>query len=180
MVCLVKIVRLVHDPMPVDTGLQHYGDDIMDGQLFIGFHHYALRSPDLARSIRFYEAIGFRQVHHWTLPQYDIDQAVMMQAPDNKSWLELFDLRAAIPMQGRGAEHERDVVTGALTHICLSVSDLEQACSRIVVAGATKLYGPEALGLGDPVVNVRNAIFKGPAGEIIELLQTVRFPGDVS
>lgn len=151
----------------------------MNEQLFIGLHHYALRSPALPDSIRFLEALGFRQVHHWALPQYGIGTAVMMQAPDGQSWIELFDLKAAIPMQGRAAQEDQQVVTGALAHICLRVTDLDQASRLIIAAGARRLYGPETLDLGRPVVRVHNAIFEGPAGEIIELLQDVRFPGDL-
>lgn len=150
----------------------------MSEQVFSGFHHCALRSPDLQRSIVFFEELGFQQVHNWTLPDYDIERAVMLQAPDGRSWIELFDLRAAIPMQGIGASEDQQVSTGALAHICLGVSDLERASDRIVAAGAKHLHGPEDLALGTPEVRVRNAIFEGPAGEIIELLQSVRFPGD--
>ncbi|MGS4986787.1 VOC family protein [Roseibium sp. RP-7] len=150
----------------------------MSVQVFTGFHHSAIRSPNLQRSVSFYEEIGFHQVHDWRLPSYGIDRAIMMQAPDRKSWIELFDLKAEIPMQGVGAQQGQKVSTGALAHLCLSVTDLDQACVRIVEAGARHLHGPEALTLGQPEVRVRNAIFEGPAGEIIELLQPVRFPGD--
>lgn len=150
----------------------------MSEQDFLGLHHYAVRAPDLARSVAFYEALGFRQVHSWTLPDYRIDHAVMMQAPDGNSWIELFDLQAEIPMQGAGAQNGQKVATGALAHICLAVTDLDRASSRIVAAGARHLHGPEALSLGTPAVDVQNAIFEGPAGEIIELLTQVRFPGD--
>lgn len=150
----------------------------MSEQVFTGFHHYAVRCPDLQRSIAFFEELGFHQVHGWALPAYDIAHAVMMQAPDGKSWIELFDLEAAIPMQGEGARPGQHVTTGALAHICLRVSDLERACAQIAAAGARHLHGPETLALGHPEVNVHNAIFEGPAGEIIELLHTVRFPGD--
>ncbi|MBJ6135631.1 VOC family protein [Ochrobactrum sp. Q0168] len=152
----------------------------MTDQLFLGFHHYSIRCPNLPRSVSFYEALGFRQVHHWQLPQYSIEQAVMMQAPDHKSWIELFDLQATIPMQGNPASHPQEVVTGALAHICLTVSNLDLAVQRIVEAGATKLYGPETLELGTPAITVHNAIFEGIAGEIIELLEPVTFPGDIS
>lgn len=152
----------------------------MSEQVFTGLHHYALRSPDLQRSVAFFEDLGFRQVHRWSLPNYKIDQAVMMQAPDNKSWIELFDLRAEIPMQGAGAQAGQQVSTGALAHICLTVTDIDDASVRILAAGAKHLYGPEKLALGQPEVQVCNAIFEGPAGEVIELLQPVRFPGDRS
>lgn len=151
----------------------------MNDQIFIGFHHYALRSADLPGSIRFFEALGFRQVHEWALPQYGIVLAVMMQVPDNSSWIELFNLDADIPLQGTGGSVGENIVTGALAHICLTVTDLEKASARIVEAGAKHLHGPETLSLGRPEVLVRNAIFEGPAGEIIELLQQVRFPGDL-
>ena len=151
----------------------------MTEQLFVGFHHFALRSPNLQRSITFYEALGFRLVHAWSLPEYSIDRAVMMQAGDSKSWIEIFDLKAGIPMQGRGARDGDAITTGALAHICLTVTDLEKACERIIDAGARHLHGPETLGLGEPLVTVQNAIFEGPAGEVIELLQQVRFPDDL-
>lgn len=102
----------------------------------------------------------------------------MMQAPDHRSWIELFDLKATIPMQGNAASDPKDVVTGALAHICLTVSNLDLAIECAVQAGATKLYGPERLALGEPPVAVHNAILEGPAGEIIELLEQVVFPGD--
>jgi len=152
----------------------------MSEQLITGFHHYALRSRDLSCSIKFFETLGFHQVHEWSLPDYDIGRAVMMQAPDNKSWIEIFDLNAGIPMQGLGAKEEQAVVTGALAHVCLTVTDLPKACDHVIEAGARHLHGPEVLNLGHPSVEVRNAIFEGPAGEIIELLQEVRFPGDLS
>lgn len=151
----------------------------MTEQLFVGFHHFALRSPNVQHSITFYEALGFRQVHVWSLPEYSIDRAVMMQAGDSKSWIEIFDLKAQIPMQGRGAREGDAITAGAFAHICLSVTDLEEACDRIIGAGARHIHGPEKLGLGDPRVTVQNAIFEGPAGEVIELLQQVRFPGDL-
>lgn len=151
----------------------------MTEQLFVGFHHFALRTPDLQRSITFYKALGFRQVHEWALPDYGIERAVMMQAADTRSWIEIFDLEAGIPMQGLGAKAGHAIATGALAHICLTVTDLTNACAQILDAGATHLHGPETLRLGQPEVSVENAIFEGPAGEVIELLQHVRFPGDL-
>ncbi len=151
----------------------------MTEHLFSGLHHFALRTRDMSRSVAFWEELGFRRVHEWALPDYEIERAVMMQAPDKKSWIELFDLKAAIPMQGLGAEEGQAVVSGALAHICLSVTDLDRASEQIIVAGAKHLAGPEALVLGQPKVHVRNAIFQGPAGEVIELLQQMNFPGDM-
>ncbi len=37
----------------------------MSEQVFTGFHHFAIRTPDLQRSVSFYEELGFRQVHDW-------------------------------------------------------------------------------------------------------------------
>lgn len=150
----------------------------MTQQVFIGFHHFALRSPNLLQSVDFYTKLGFHQVHEWRLPEYAIEHAVLMQAPDGKSWIEIFDFDAEIPLQGERAKQGVDVVTGALAHICLRVNDLAIATDLIVEVGARHLYGPENLRLGEPSVLVRNAIFEGPADEVIELLQAVQFPGD--
>ena len=59
------------------------------------------------------------------------------------------------------------------------MTDLEKVCDLIIGTGARHIHGPETLGLGDPRVTVQNAIFEGPAGEVIELLQQFRFPGDL-
>ena len=150
----------------------------MTNQPFLGLHHIALRVEDLTATVTFFEALGYQKVHHWHLPDYRIDTAVMMQSADARSWIELFDMSAAIPMQGVGAIPGQAVVTGALAHLCLSVSDLDLASAQIIAAGASRLTEAEALALGEPVVNVRNAIFEGPAGVIIELLEPVAFPLD--
>jgi len=151
----------------------------MSDQAIRGFHHIALRVPDLNQAVRFYTALGFHAVHDWQLPDYAIERAVMMQASDGHSWLELFDLDAEIPMQGAAARAGAPVTTGAMTHLCLSVTDLARAMAQAEAAGARRLHGPEELSLGAPPVSVRNAIFEGPSGEIIELLAPVCFPGDL-
>lgn len=152
----------------------------MHQPLFHGLHHFALRTPELSRSVAFFEALGFHIVHEWDLPEFEITRAVMMQAPDHKSWIELFDLDAAIPLQGQAACTGEKVISGALAHICLEVGHLEEATQHIITAGAKHMAGPHALELGTPKVHVRNAIFEGPAGEIIELLEHCAFPGDQS
>tara|TARA_R110002033_G_scaffold38863_6_gene78469 strand:+ start:1047 stop:1511 length:465 start_codon:yes stop_codon:yes gene_type:complete len=150
----------------------------MTNQPFIGLHHVALRAPDLEQAVTFFQALGYEKVHHWHLPEYKIDTAVMMQSADARSWIELFDLDAAIPMQGVSATPGQEVATGALAHMCLAVSDLHIASRHIIAAGATRLTQAESLALGTPAVNVRNAIFEGPGGVIIELLEPVSFPLD--
>jgi catechol 2,3-dioxygenase-like lactoylglutathione lyase family enzyme len=150
----------------------------MTNQPFIGLHHVALRTVDLDATVIFFQALGYQEVHHWRLPEYKIDKAVMMQSADARSWIELFDRNAAIPMQGAAAADGQEVVTGAIAHMCLAVRDLDTASAHIIAAGALRLTEAETLALGDPIVNVRNAIFTGPSGVIIELLQAVSFPLD--
>ena len=47
-----------------------------------GLHHIALRTPDVDRTVAFYEALGYTRVHGWSLPQIDLRRAVMIQSPD--------------------------------------------------------------------------------------------------
>ncbi|MBK4216179.1 hypothetical protein JJJ17_09605 [Paracoccus caeni] len=101
-----------------------------------------------------------------------------MRQLNSNSCIELFDLDAQIPMQGKAAGEGQAVATWALAHLCLMVSDLEAATDSIIAAGARQLSGPETLHLGLPAVTVHNAIFEGVAGEIIELIEKVSFPGD--
>lgn len=147
-------------------------------QAVLGLHHVAIRCRDLSESQRFYEALGWQRVHGWTLPRFRITEAAMMQAPDGRSWIELFDPDAAIPMQGRAAAGAEAVVTGALVHLCLTVADAHAAASTAVAAGARLIAAAERLTLGEPPVSVRNALVEGPGGEVIELLEEVAFPGD--
>ena len=58
-----------------------------------GLHHIALRTPDVDRTVAFYEALGYTRVHGWSLPQIDLRRAVMIQSPDAASWIEIFDDR---------------------------------------------------------------------------------------
>ena len=142
-----------------------------------GLHHIALRTPDVDRTVAFYEALGYIRVHGWSLPQIDLRRAVMIQSPDAASWIEIFDDRARVPMQGDPAL-DGPVATGALVHLCLQVRDVAAAIQAATAAGGSLRFGPERLDLGQPPVRVENAIVDGTAGEVIELLAPVRFPGD--
>lgn len=154
-------------------------DDLIDGPV-LGLHHVALRTQDVGRTVGFYSALGYRPVHDWTLPRIALREAVMMQAPDGQSWLEIFDAGARVPMQGDAAAPGAPVATGALVHLCLRVRDVSAAIRAAVAAGGTLRFGPERLDLGAPPVAVENAIIDGTAGEVIELLAPVVFPGDVT
>lgn len=142
----------------------------------LGLHHIALRTPDVDRTVGFYEALGYTRVHGWSLPRINLSRAEMLQSPDRHSWVEVFDPDADVPMEG--ARARGPVATGALVHLCLVVADLQAAVDIAVAAGGRLRIAPEVLHLGTPPVAINNAIIDGTAGEVIELLEPARFPGD--
>ena len=118
-----------------------------------GIHHVAMNSPDFDASVRFYtEALGFVVAHGWG----DGDgRAVLLDTGDG-SHLEIFCGPA-----GAG--------DASLLHFALRSSDVDGAIERARAAGAEITVEPKDVDIPcDPVLPVRLAFCKGPAGETIE------------
>jgi glyoxylase I family protein len=125
-----------------------------------GFHHVAIRSEDWDRSVRFWqESLGFQMAVQWgEAPR----RACMLDTGDG-NYLEIF---------------ERDPVPGgvpseaAILHFCFRTDDCDAAVERARAAGAEVTVEPKTVVLAtQPKIPVRIAFFKGPDGEICELLQ---------
>lgn len=137
-----------------------------------GLHHLAIRAQDFEKTLQFYiEALDFSVVHTWTLPEFNIKQAAMLKSWDGNTFIEMFDGAAAVPMEGEAAKTGEPVKTGALLHLAMSVDDAVAAYERCLLAGAKPCITPMSLSLGNPAVNVRNALIYSPNGEVIEFLE---------
>lgn len=128
-----------------------------------GMHHVSLRVQDLDKSLAFYRdtlALSVRAA--FTLN----DQRFVMLELGNRSYLELVEVKRPV-MPGGEAE--------VIWHFALRTDSLEKAFAAATQAGC-EIYLPlQSLDLVNDVTGkpfpVRVAFFRGPDGEIVELLE---------
>ncbi|MEY2470168.1 MAG: lactoylglutathione lyase [Actinomycetota bacterium] len=131
-------------------------------------NHVGLAVTDLARSRRFYEELlGFTFKNELEVPDgastrmFDLKVPVGMRAAylERDGWvLELlvFDESAA------GPRRDRPITEPGLTHISLSVDDVDATCARVVELGGELLPDQSFPGMV--------ALIRDPDGQLIELL----------
>ncbi len=124
-----------------------------------GFHHVAIRTADWDRSLGFWQSVmGFAVAVQWgEAPR----RACMLDTGDG-NYLEIFE---------RDPRPEGSPSEAAILHFCFRTDDCDATLERARAAGAEITVEPKSLGLGSPPIPVRIAFFKGPDGEICELLQ---------
>lgn len=144
----------------------------------IGFHHYSLKVNDFEKTLKFYESLGFEEVHSWSLPSFQLKKGMMIFNQRINCYIELFDRDAAIPTQGRIRKIEDEYVENAILHICFVVKDADLARKKAIGNGAFDL-SEDVLELElsneNRSVKVRNSLVYSPNGEVIEFLEEVKF-----
>jgi len=123
-----------------------------------GFHHVAIRTADWDRSHQFWcDGMGFVPAVQWgEAPR----RATMLDTGDG-NYLEIFE-RDPDPVPSEAA----------ILHFCLRTQDCDAAIERARAAGAEVTVEPKSVAVfGEPRIEIRLAFFKGPDGEICELLQ---------
>lgn len=138
-----------------------------------GFHHAAISTPDLERSVRFYrELFGCTVVREfgWPagIPEADAltglrnssAKAVMLKLGD--SFLEIFEFSSPTPKPG---DPDRPACDHGITHICLEVRDSLAEYARLKQAGM-RFHAPPQAQDGGFVTYGRD-----PDGNIVELLE---------
>ncbi|SKB63360.1 Catechol 2,3-dioxygenase [Soonwooa buanensis] len=144
----------------------------------IGFHHYSLKVNDFEKTLKFYESLGFEEVHSWSLPSFQLKKGMMIFNQRINCYIELFDRDAAIPTQGRIRKIEDEYVENAILHICFVVKDADLARKKAIENGAFDL-SEDVLELElsneNRSVKVRNSLVYSPNGEVIEFLEEVKF-----
>ena len=119
-----------------------------------GIHHVAMKVPDFDESVRFYtDVLGFTEAHRWGEGD---KRAVLLDTGDG-SHVEIF------------AGGERRDAAASIIHFALRSTDVDAAIERARAAGAEVTVEPTDVEIPcDPVLPVRIAFYKGPAGETIE------------
>ena len=138
-----------------------------------GFHHAAISTPDLERSVRFYrELFGCTVVKEFGWPagiaeadaltglRNSAARAVMLKLGD--SYLEIFEFSSPLP---KPADPDRPACDHGITHICLEVRDSQAEYARLKAAGM-RFHAPPQAQEGGFVTYGRD-----PDGNIVELLE---------
>jgi catechol 2,3-dioxygenase-like lactoylglutathione lyase family enzyme len=146
--------------------------------MIIGFHHAAISTPDLDRSIRFYTDVvgcreawafdweaGSRAADAMTGLQDSAARAVMLQL--GESYLEIFEFSSPAP---RSADPSRPVCDHGITHICLQVRNLHDEHDRMKAAGMQFMSQPLTQETGYVVYG------RDPDGNVVELIEFTDVP----
>ncbi|MBQ9783389.1 MAG: VOC family protein [Clostridia bacterium] len=124
----------------------------------LSFHHIGLKCADLARSLKFYEALGLREVIRWGEGEGEI----VMLAMDDGGRIELFaDGGDAYAVQGKWV------------HFAMGCEDVDGMYEKALAAGAAPLTPPKTVPLESKPekVSIRIAFVKGPDGEEVEFFR---------
>ena len=133
-------------------------NDIIKG---MGFHHVALKTPDLDASIAFYEKLGMKFYTSWG----EGDGRVAMMDFGDGGILELF--------AGGSADEQTNP---KYIHFALKVDDVDAAYATALAAGAKPKSAPKVVPLNsEPVKLTLNCGFVfGPSGEEVEFFRVVK------
>ncbi|PTK09249.1 VOC family protein [Mammaliicoccus sciuri] len=141
-----------------------------------GLTHIAIMAENYEETISFYtNLLQFKKVHHWSLEEYHIKEACMLRSFDSKTYIEVFDKHARVPSEGNILKKHDENIHGHVLHFALTVDSVKEVVAHLKKNNVKILNAYESLSLGQPPVEVVNAIIEGPNGEIIELLEPVNF-----
>lgn len=126
-----------------------------------GFHHVALRTTDLNKSLKFYMGLGMKEVMRWGAGENEI---VMLDIGDG-GIIELF--------ANRGVDYPAE---GRWQHFAIGVDDVEAAYALALVLGGKSAIAPKVVHLNDAKPKsaaIQVAFVEGPDGEQVEFFRRV-------
>lgn len=141
-----------------------------------GLAHVAIMAENYEDTVSFYtDLLQFKKAHHWALEDYRIKEACMLRSLDGQTYIEIFDKYARVPREGYILKKHDENIHGHVLHFALTVDSVKEVVDHLKKNNVNILNAYESLSLGQPPVEVVNAIIEGPNGEIIELLEPVKF-----
>ena len=126
----------------------------------IGFHHIGLKTADLEKSVKFYEALGMKEIVRWG----EGEKEIIMYDLGDGGRIELF---------ANGGDEFAE--QGKWVHFAVCVEDVEHAYNVALAAGATPHIAPKVVPLDSKPekISINIAFVKGPDGEQIEFFKQI-------
>ena len=133
-------------------------NDIIKG---MGFHHIALEANDFEATLKFYKALGMKEVSRWGTPEKTI---AMLDVGDG-GIIEIFS----------DGSDEAFHTNGKWAHFALGVDDVDAAYEIAIKAGGVSKIAPKSVPLDSipEKKTIRIAFVKGPSGEEVEFFKYV-------
>jgi glyoxylase I family protein len=149
--------------------------------MFKAVHHFNLIVSNIAETKRFFvDVLGLTVALETVIEDPEFSrgvgleqtkvQAVFFQLPGTSTLIETFQYLN--PADGKPIPPVQKANDHGWTHMCFQVEDIQQAYRHLQENGATFLTTPVTLSADHPdFAGVRFCYFRGPDGEIYEILQ---------
>jgi catechol 2,3-dioxygenase-like lactoylglutathione lyase family enzyme len=127
----------------------------------MGFHHIALEANNLEETLKFYKALGMKEISRWGTPEKTI---VMLDVGDG-GIIEIFS----------DGSDEKFAELGKWVHFALKVDDVESAYEAALKSGGESVTPPKTVPL-DAIPEKKTihiAFVKGPSGEQVEFFKYI-------
>lgn len=131
------------------------------------FHHVALSVRNLTASIKWYETLGFRPVHHW---QAEDSSLRITQMKLNDTMLELFCFSDNAEAPANDRQLFDDLQQTGPRHFGLKTDCIETACQTLIDSGMTS--GDTTITEGK--TGIRYLFLRDPDGNFVEILEDIR------
>jgi catechol 2,3-dioxygenase-like lactoylglutathione lyase family enzyme len=134
------------------------------------FNHVMLYVSDLDESVQFYRnAFGMRLDQKLDHLMVENDTGMYDTLAVNMAFLRLSGSRFVLELSQRAVAQDSSAVPLHFQHLGIEVDDIELAMKKAGAAGAETVR-PVTTVMADGI-KAKNAFFKGPDGEVIELME---------
>ena len=148
--------------------------------MFTGLHHFNLIVADKEKTKAFYHGLlGLEIALETEIDDEEFSRgvglpgtkvlAVFFKLPSNSGLIETFQ---SVHPVGKPIPAGAKANDGGWQHLCFQVDDIEKTTAELKAKGITFLSTPVTISRQHPFfAGVRFCYFRGPDGEILELLQ---------
>lgn len=131
------------------------------------FHHVALSVRNLPISIKWYEALGFKPVHHW---QAEDSSLRITQMKLGDAMLELFCFSDNAETPANELQLFDDLQWTGPRHFGLKAESIETARQTLIDSG----MAPDDVAITEGKTGIRYLFLRDPDGNFVEILEDRR------